>query len=151
MPGMVRSALCLVLAVLMLAGYIPLPARGAAIGPVGAAMGPSGAASCCAIKACCRAGAGHVCAASGAACEGPTGVAASSRAPAPKNASAPWLLAGGCGTQTPLVTPVNLDPTLAPPAMSLGAVIAVRMPVRGTDDLTFLGHIPDPQVPPPRA
>jgi hypothetical protein len=67
------------------------------------------------------------------------------------SAAAPWLLAGGCGTQTPLVTPMNLDPTLAPHAMSLGAVIAARMPVRGTDDLTFLGHIPDPQVPPPRA
>ena len=144
MPGMVRSSLRLALAVLMLAGYVPLPARGGA-------TGPAGAASCCAIKACCRAarGAAHVCVATGAACEGQTGVAG--RGETPRSAAAPWLIAGGCGTQTPLVTPVNLDPTLPPHAMSLGAAIAARMPVHGADGLTFLGHIPDPQVPPPRA
>lgn len=144
MPDMVRSALCLALAVVILAGYVPLPARGGA-------MGISKPASCCAIKACCRAarGAAHVCVATGAACESPTGMAG--RGGAPRSAAAPWLLAGGCGTQTPLVTPVNLDPTLAPHEISLGAIITARVPIRGTDDLTFLGHIPDPQVPPPRA
>ena len=130
---MLRSALRFALALLMLAGYVPVPAK------VAGSAGRRDAGSCCAPKACCMA---H-----GAACS--QGGACAGR-PAGSNLGA-VVMGGGCGMPVPRITPVSVDPTLA------ARVEAVAAPWAGvgsrietvaliSPDLTV-----DPSVPPPRA
>jgi len=83
------------MAAVLIAAHVPLPASPAKGGR------HDGPMACCAPKACCAAdhvcSMGHGCGGGGAARAG----------------SGPWMMAGGCGDETPQVTPVQLDPTVA--------------------------------------
>jgi len=92
--GMLRSALRFALALLMLAGYVPVPAKVAGL------AGRRDAGSCCAPKACCMA---H-----GSACAG----GGTCRRSAGSDLGA-VIMGGGCGMPVPRITPVSVDPTLA--------------------------------------
>jgi len=99
------------LAAVLLAAHVPLPAAPVA-GPAKGA-GRDRQMACCAPKACCTHG--HACA-TGGGCA--TGASANDREAA-RGGSAPRMIAGGCGNQTPQVTPVQLDPTMAAQAVAL--------------------------------
>src|SRR5262245_38676363 len=99
MPGMLRTALRFLLALLMLAGYVPVPAKVAGL------AGRREAGSCCAPKACC--------AAHGSACsEG--GACGARAAKAGGSVLGAVLMGGGCGMPVPRITPVSPDPSIAP-------------------------------------
>jgi len=131
--AMLSSALRFVLALLMLAGYVPVPANVA---------GGRGAGSCCAPKACCMA--------PGATCHG-SGACESGAAGSEPLGLRPVLLAGGCGTPVPRVTPVTPDPVVAARSDAVAAPWAgVGSHVESLESVSS-GITPDPSVPPPRA
>jgi hypothetical protein len=132
---MLSSALRFTLAVLMLAGYVPVPAKVAGL------IGRREAGSCCAPKACCVAH-GSACSGGGACVGGSAGAGSVLGA---------VLVAGGCGTPVPRITPVSLDPTLAPRADAIAAPRAGVGSRVETLALIFSTFTPDPSVPPPRA
>jgi hypothetical protein len=132
MFGMTRMLVRCLMAAVLIAAHVPLPAAPSKAGRHGGPM------SCCAPKSCCAAD--HACK-MGGGCGG-GGVKGSG--PGPR------ILAGGCGDETPRVTPLQLDPTVAAQGVSL-------MPTPST-----LRRLPDfdarcnplaspPLVPPPRA
>ena len=132
MFGMARTLARCFVAALLIAAYVPLPAAPAKGGR------HEGPMACCAPKPCCTTG--HVCS-MGRGC-------GSGKAPA--SGTGPRMFAGGCGDETPRVTPLQLDPTVAAQDVTL-------MPAPST-----LRLLPDfdarcnslasrPLVPPPRA
>ena len=133
MPGMLQAALRSMLALLMLAGYVPVPAKVAGL------AGRREAGSCCAPKACCMK---H-----GAACGGGGACAAGTGG----SVVGAMVMAGGCGMPVPRVTPVSVDPTVAPRADVVAtpwAGVGSRVLVVAS---SFSEFAPDPSVPPPRA
>ena len=131
--AMLSSALRFVLALLMLAGYVPVPANVA---------GGRGAGSCCAPKACCMA--------RGAACHG-SGACESGAAGSGAAGLRPILLAGGCGMPVPRITPVTPDPVVGPRSDAEGAPWGGVGSRIESLELVSSGITPDPSVPPPRA
>src|SRR5256885_7615603 len=99
---MSRMALTLarcILAALLIAAHVPLPA------PRATAQGHDGPMACCAPKSCCMAG--HVCT-MGGGCGG---------AGATRRGARPWMIAGGCQGQTAPGTPGQLDPPVTAPGL----------------------------------
>jgi hypothetical protein len=143
MFGMARTLARFIMAVVIVAAYVPLPAA-----PVPAAPGGlghhDGPMACCAPKDCCDTS--HVCS-SGVGCGGAGASGGVASAPA---GIALRLFAGGCGGETPRVTPHQLDPTVAPRVVGWmpipSTVSALFAPDWNCNSLASL-----PLVPPPRA
>lgn len=136
MPGMLQTSLRFMLALLMLAGYVPVPAKVAGL------AGRREVGSCCAPKACC--------AAHGSACsEG--GACGASAAKAGGSVLGAVLTGGACGMPVPRITPVSPDPTLAPRADVTAAPWAGVGSRVSVVALISSGITVDPSVPPPRA
>src|SRR6266850_5914930 len=104
MSGMTRTLARYLLAAVLIAAHLPLPAAR------GKGEGHGGPMACCAPKSCCTTG--HVCS-MGGGCGGgkATGSGSCSR-----------MIAGGCGDQAPQVTPIQLDPTVAAQVVGLISV-----------------------------
>ena len=132
MSRMTRTLARYLMAAVLIAAHIPLPASPAKGGR------HDGPMACCAPKACCQAG--HACSMDGG-CGG--GGATGSR-PGPR------MFAGGCGDETPRVTPLQLDPTVAAQSVSLSPAPTTlrRHPDFG---MSCSSLAPRPLVPPPRA
>ena len=140
---MERLTRLLTVALLLLA-YAPLPR------PPRAAEGKM---ACCAPKVCDHPGKGCV---SGGGCkmaDSPMGDASTGTAAVPATGAASHrtlLLAGRCGGQTPAVTPVTFDPSVAPALSTLSApAIAGHATPQARPDHPILQT--EPSVPPPRA
>src|SRR5258705_6550264 len=132
MSGMTRTLARCLMAAVLIAAHVPLPAS-----PVkgGRHEGPM---ACCAPKPCCTAG--HVCAMGG----GCGGAGATGSGPGPR------MFAGACGDETPRVTPLQLDPTVAAQTVSLlpAPTTLRRLP---DFDKSCSSVASRPLVPPPRA
>src|SRR5712691_8030973 len=115
MSGMARTLARCILAAVLIAAHLPLPAAR------GKAEGHDGLMACCAPKSCCMAG--HVCT-MGGGCGG---------AGATRSGSGPWMIAGGCGDQTAQVTPVQLDPTVTAQVIGLSPASFTRRAFPGFD------------------
>jgi hypothetical protein len=134
-----------VLAAVLIAAHVPLPASRVVAEGHGAPM------ACCAPKSCCSVG--HACTMGGACGGGRAtgGVGVATNGPRPAGGdSGPWMIAGGCGDQTPRVTPVQLDPTVT--AQVVGVMQAPStLTAFLTPDARFMSLATRPLVPPPRA
>lgn len=137
MFGMIRTLARCLLAAVLIAAHVPLPAapaRGA---------GPAGVMACCAPKACCDGL--HAC-----SMGGHCGVVGASHGAKGSGGAGPQLLAGGCGDETPRVTPLQLDPTV--PARVAGWVpFSPAFRTIPASDLSCISLAARPLVPPPRA
>ena len=130
MFAMVRTLVRFIMAAVLIAAYLPVAAPPARHAGHGRPM------ACCAPKACCDET--HACT-SGGGC-GQKGVA---------TGAGPRVFAG-CGSPTPSVTPLQLDPTVSPQVVGSMPIPAVIATLQATDtDCSSLAT--QPQVPPPRA
>lgn len=140
MSGMIRTLTRCVLAAVLIAAHLPLPAARAK----GEGEGHGAPMACCAPKSCCMAG--QACTMGG----GCGGGQATGGARAARSGSGPWMLAGGCGDQTPQVTPVQLDPTVTAQVTNL-APVSFRQRAFLASDVCGISLSTRPPVPPPRA
>lgn len=130
MSGMARRILGTILAMALIGAHLPLP-RGSR--PVGA---HDGGAACCAPKACCTAM---------GACTHGVGCAAVGAGPG----GGYQLFAGGCGDQTPRVTPVSIDPIVTAQSSAEPITQPKHTRVLATDTICR-SIAAQPLVPPPR-
>jgi hypothetical protein len=143
MFGMARTFTRCILAAVLIAAHVPLGAHiplPAASGRGGAHAGPM---ACCAPKACCDGM--HACS-TGGSC----GMMGASHAARHSGGVGPQMFARNCGDETPRVTPLQLDPTVAPRIVVCVPLPSV-IPALPASDVSCISLAARPLVPPPRA
>jgi hypothetical protein len=137
MFGMTRTLARYILAAALIAAHLPLPAL------PGKGGAHAGTMACCAPKACCRGI--HACSMGGSC-----GTVGASHGARVSGGVGPQMFAGGCGDETPRVTPLQLDPTVAPRVVACVPLPSV-IPALPASGVSCISLAVLPLVPPPRA